>query len=94
MLSNYLNQTCFLRRRTGTDVRGQPLYAEAVTVPCRLEEKFQLIRKANGEVVQVNHICYLAAEVGVDDDINGCTVEAVDKWTDYGGDTVGYKAVM
>lgn len=94
MLTAYLNQSCTLRHKNGTDARGQPVFGEPLNVPCRLEEKFQLIKKANGETVPVHHVCYLAADVSAGDSINGLTVEAVDKWTDYGGDTVGFKAVM
>ena len=94
MLSSYLNQTCTLRHKTGTNARGQPVMGEPAEVPCRLEKKFQLIKKANGETVPVKHICYLTAAVMIGDSINGLKVEAVDEWTDYGGEIVGYKAVM
>lgn len=94
MLSNYLNQTCELQRKTDTDQRGQPIYATSITIPCRLEEKYQLITKPNGETVPAHHICYSSETIAVDDKINGLIVHSADKWTDLYGETIGYKAVM
>lgn len=94
MLEDYLNQTCTLRYKTGTDARGHPVYGEPLSVPCRLQEKYQLIQTANGETVPVNHICYMTEKVSVGDSINGLTVHAVDNWVDLDGDIIGYKAVM
>jgi hypothetical protein len=94
MLTAYLNQSCELLRKTGTDSRGQPVYAGAETIPCRLEEKFQLVTTANGETVPAHHICYTTEQVEAGDKINGLTVHSADTWTDLDGEDIGFKAVM
>lgn len=94
MLKDYLNQSCGLEKKTGDDQRGQPVYAAAITIACRLVGKYQLIRKPNGETVPVHHICYTTETVAAGDKINGSFVHAVDVWTDLGGEPIGYKAVL
>lgn len=94
MLEDYLNQTCTLRRTNNTNVRGQPAYSEPLSVPCRLQEKYQLVQKENGETVPASHVCYLIDEISVGDTINGCVVHAVDSWVDLIGEIIGFKAVM
>lgn len=94
MLESYLNQTCTLRHKNGTDPRGQPVYGNPLKTPCRLVEKYQLIQTAKSETVPVNHICYMTEKVSVGDSINGLTVHAVNNWVDLEGEIIGYKAVM
>ena len=94
MLRDHLSQTCQLRRKTGTDQRGRPIYSEEETIDCRLVEKFQLVQKPNGETVPVSHICYTETAVAVGDQLNGDTVHGVDVWRDHDGEAIGYKAVM
>lgn len=94
MLTDYLNQTCTLRHKNGTDMRSQPVYSNPLKVPCRLVEKYQFIQTAKGETVPVNHICYMTEKVSVGDSINGLTVHAVNNWVDLEGEIIGYKAVM
>lgn len=45
MLEDYLNQTCTVRYADGTNARGQPIYSEPHSVPCRLVQKYQLVNK-------------------------------------------------
>lgn len=94
MLEDYLNQTCTLRRADGSDARGQPIYGEPLSVPCRLQKKYKLVQKTDGETVPAEHVCYLVDKVSVRDTINGCIVHAVDSWVGLDGDIIGYKAVM
>lgn len=94
MLRDYLNQTCTLCRAKGTDVRGQSVYGEPLSVPCRLQKKYKLVRKTDGETVPAEHVCYLVNKVSVGDTINGCIVHTVDSWVGLDGDIIGYKAVM
>lgn len=94
MLANYLNQTCVIRRVTDTNVRGQPIYGDPLTVLCRLQKKYNLVQSGNDEFVPAEHICYLIDEISVGDTINGSIVHAVDSWVDLDGSIIGYKAVM
>ncbi len=94
MLTNYLNQTCVLRRKTGISDRGQPVYADPVTVPCRKQQKTQNILKEDGQSIKSQTVYYLAAEVNTGDSIDGRPILIVETMPDLCGVNVGYKAAV
>lgn len=94
MLEDYLNQTCTVRYADGTNARGQPIYSEPHSVPCRLVQKHQLVNRSDGSTVTAEHICYLTEKITTGDTINGLAVLSVSEMTDLDGEITGYKAVM
>jgi len=94
VLNDYLNQTAELLHKTGTNQRGQPVFSESVTIPCRIQKKHTLIRKSDSEIISAEHICYLADKVETGDKINGLTVISVNDMVNFDGEIIGYKAVM
>ena len=94
MLNNYLNQTAEYRKKTGTGDRGQPIYADAVTIACRCQLKLQNVVTATGQMVQTQHIYYTTQAVNEGDMLNGKIVMAVSTWYGLNGEAMGYKAVV
>ena len=94
MLSSYLNQSAEYQQKTGTDDRGQPIYAAPVSINCRKQEKIQNILTATGQAVQTQHSYYLTTPVKEDDQLEGRRVMAVSVWRGLGGEVLGYKAVV
>lgn len=64
-----MKQTVGWLVRTGTDDRGQPLYAAEVTVKCRAEPKARIIRNAQGEDVVSSLAVFTHAGINVGDAI-------------------------
>ncbi|MDE5946336.1 MAG: hypothetical protein K2G63_03370 [Oscillospiraceae bacterium] len=94
MLEDYLNQSAELQHKTGTNQRGNPVFDDILTIQCRLQKKYTLIQKLDGETISAGHICYLVDEVKTGDKINGLTVLAVNSMVNLNGEIIGYKAVM
>jgi len=94
VLSNYLNQTAELLYKIDTNQRGQPVFSESVTVPCRIQKKHTLIQKSDCEIISAEYVCYLIDEVSAGDKINGFTVLSVSNMVDLNGEIIGFKAVM
>lgn len=94
MLSAYLNQTAEHGKKTGTGDRGQPIYADAVTIPCRKQAKIQNVVTATGQTVQAQHIYYTRRTVFEGDILNGKVIMAVSVWYSLTGEVMGYKAVV
>ena len=94
MLSNYLNQTAQLRRATGTDEYGQPIFGLASTILCRRQNRSRLVFSPHGSS-RVNEITYYLTECLVEGDmLDGKVVGSVDVWIGLRGYAVGYKAVI
>jgi len=94
MLGDYLNQTVVYHGKTGTDDRGQPIYAEPITLPCRHQPKIQNVVTKDGKIVQTQHIYYTTQAVNENDMLNGKVVMAVSVWHGLNGEIIGYKAVV
>ncbi len=94
MLKDYLNQNVVLCHRTGTNQRGQPVFSESVTVPCRIQKKHTLIQKSDCEIISAEYVCYLTDEVKTGDKINGFTILSVSNMVDLNGEIIGFRAVM
>ncbi len=94
MLKDYLNQNVVLCHRTGTNQRGQPVFSESVTVPCRIQKKHTLIQKSDSEIVSAEYVCYLTDEVKTGDKINGFTILSVSNMVDLNGEIIGFRAVI
>lgn len=94
MLSVYLNQTCELRRCTGSDMRGQPVYSAPITVPCRRQERTQNTISANEQTVNHQTIYYLSEHLSAGDTLDGHIVSAVYPMTAFDGSFSGCKAVI
>lgn len=94
MLGDYLNQTVVYHCKTGTDDRGQPIYAEPIMLPCRHQPKIQNVVTTTGQIVQTQHVYYLADYVAEGDMLDNKIVMAVSDWVDLGGEIIGHKAVV
>ncbi|MPW25950.1 hypothetical protein GC105_09120 [Alkalibaculum sp. M08DMB] len=94
MLDGYLNQTVDFSARTGTDDRGQPIYSEVLSIPCRYQSKIQNIVTSTGQMLQAQHVYYTKDAIQEGDKLNGLVVMAVADWVDLFGEKIGYKAVM
>ncbi|GHU90282.1 hypothetical protein FACS1894202_09820 [Clostridia bacterium] len=91
MLKNYLNQTAELKRAEAISDRGDVIYGNAVTVPCRRQSGVKNILTANEQVIKSSTVYYLDQPAAVDDELNGKRVLAVEEWTAPEGVTVGWK---
>lgn len=94
MLGVYLNQTAQHQAKTGADGRGQPIYADALSISCRKQAKIQNVVTATGQSVQTQHTYYTLQEVAEGDMLDGRVVMAVSVWAGLNGEVMGYKAVV
>ncbi len=94
MLGCYLNQMAQYRPCTGTDGRGQPIYGDALPLPCRRQSKAQNVLKATGQTIRTQHVYYLLNQIAEGDMLDGKVVMGVSEWAGLDGKPIGYKAVM
>ncbi len=94
LISGYLNQTARFERRDGNDEWGKPKYTPFEDIPCRKEKsiKFTILNADNRSQTQT--VYYTATEVKAGDMIDGEVVTATEEWVFFGGQIVGYKAVI
>lgn len=67
MIAPYLTQTMTVRRVTGRSLSGDPILADAVSVPCRFEFDRRLVRDATGQEVTSEATVFTVHDVGLDD---------------------------
>lgn len=94
MLGCYLNQTTQYQPCTGTDARGQPIFGEVISLPCRKQSKAQDVLTATGQTVRTQHVYYLLNKISEGDMLDGLIVMGVSEWVGLDGTPIGYKAVM
>jgi len=94
MLNAYLNQTVEHKARTGTDDRGQPIYADAEIIPCRYQAKAQNVLSTTGQLIKAQHIYFTKHKVAEGDMLGDGLVVAVSVWGVLNGNAIGYKAVF
>ncbi|KRQ86051.1 hypothetical protein ABG79_02183 [Caloramator mitchellensis] len=66
-MKEYFNQKVKWYKKTGNNAYGQPIYAPAVEIPCRYEERMKLIRDKQGKESVSQGTFYLIEKVGLDD---------------------------
>lgn len=66
-MKEYFNQNVKWYRKTGNNAYGQPVYAPAVEIKCRYEERMKLIRDKQGKESVSQGVFYLKEKVGLDD---------------------------
>jgi len=94
VLNDYLNQGAALRRKTGTDDRGQLTHGPAQVIRCRRQKRGRLNMANQGAARVQETVYYTKAPVFEGDMLGGAIVTAVNEWVDRDGNVIGYKAVV
>ena len=93
MLNMYFSQSAELKRMTGTDSYGTPLYSSPETVPCRFIPHGTASGGETSRTLRNGGIYYVGREVSPGDLLDGCAVGEVTAMVMLSGKTVGYRAV-
>jgi len=94
LLNAYLNNRIEHFKRTGLDEFGQPQYADAVSIKCRIENKQKLIRKPDGETSMSDTRIITNVPVASGDKIGERVVIAIEDMTGLPGKAIGYKIYL
>jgi len=94
MLSSYLNQSAQYEAQTGTDDRGQAIFAAPVAIPCRKEVRTAKVFSATSATVKPQTVYYTTHEVREGGKLDGKVTQSAEEWVGLGGRTEGFKAVI
>ena len=94
MLSDYLNQGMALRRKIGTDGRGQPVYGPVQAVKCRKQRRGRFQMNGDHALRVQETIYYTKNPIFEGDMIDGAVVRSVDDWVGVRGEVIGHKVVL
>lgn len=92
MLGDYCNQQAQYQAMAGTNNRDEPIYADAVSIPCRKRHKAQELIQPDGRKIRLTIMYHLTQAVHEGDLLDGMRVQLVTDWVDVDGNTVGWRA--
>jgi len=93
LIEAYLNQTAVWYKRTGVNKFNEPTFADAVTIPCRIERKIKLFSKTDSEMIKSDTTVWTKVAVLVGDKIGDRVVQWVEDMQGLTG-VEGYKAYL
>lgn len=93
-LQGFLHQTTSWEARVSENEWGDPIYASAVELQARVEEKQRRVLNAAGNEVLSETRIMLVDEVDVGDRLDGAEVQARESIVDVGGNILGYTVFL
>lgn len=85
-----LNQAASHRTQTSVNVNAESVFANAVLICCRREDKAVRVTRANGSVIFSKALYYTIAPIHVHDTLDGSPVISVESITGLDGIARGY----
>lgn len=94
MIEDYCNQSAVWKHISDSNEYNEPVYSEPVTIKCRKEQKFKLVKNKLGQEVVSDTKLTTVMPVQVDDLIDDRTVISVLSLVDFDGNTEGYEVML